>query len=148
VVTGRLTPRDPQHLGAGDWRLFVLNADGSDVRVLAEDAQISGFDWSPDGTRIAFTESHDAELRVWVAPADGSPGTLLVSQPNGLDEGGDPEWSPDGSQIGLWTQHYEAQVIDADASGGVAPLDALTYESWRGGWFACSFCEGLGPAPL
>jgi hypothetical protein len=47
-----------------------------------------------------------------------------VSQSNGLDEGGDPEWSPDGSQIGFWTQHDEALVIDADASGGVAPLDA------------------------
>jgi Tol biopolymer transport system component len=55
-------------LGAGDWRLFVLNADGSDVRVLVEDAPVSGFDWSPDGTRIAFTESYDAELQVGSRP--------------------------------------------------------------------------------
>jgi Tol biopolymer transport system component len=133
--------------GAGDLQLFLLNADGSDVRVVVEDAPVSGVDWSPDGTRIAFTESYDAQVRVWVAPVDGSPATLLVSQPS-QGEGGDPEWSPDGSQIAFWTEHDEALVIDADGSGDVAPLDALTYESWRGGWFACSLCLGFGPPPF
>ena len=132
----------------GDWRLFVLDADGSDVRVLVEDAPISGFDWSPDGARIAFAESHDPELQIWVAPADGSPPSLVGSQPKNLDEGGDPVWSPDGSQIAFWTGHDDALVIDADGSSGVAPLDALTYENWRGGWFACSFCLGFGPPPF
>jgi TolB protein len=129
-------------LNPGFHRLFVMNADGSDIRVLAEDTAVSGFEWSPDGTRLAFAESSDPELQIWVAPANGSTATLVGSQPN-EDEGGDPVWSPDGSRIAFWTESDEAFAIDADGSGGVAPLDALTYEDWRGGSFACSACLGF-----
>jgi Tol biopolymer transport system component len=132
-------------LGTGFGRLYVLNADGSDTRVLAEDSPVSGLDWSPDGTRIAFAESHGLELQVWVAPADGSTPSLIATQPKNPDEGGDPVWSPDGTQIAFWTEHDHALVIDADGSGRVARVDALTYESWRGGWFACSCLESGRP---
>jgi Tol biopolymer transport system component len=127
-------------LNPGLHRLFVLNADGSGIRVLAEDAAVSGLDWSPDGTQVAFTESSDAEIRIWVAPANGSTATLVGSQPNLDDDGGDPVWSPDGSRVAFWSEPDEAFVIDADGSSGVAPLDALTYEHWRGGWFECGTC--------
>lgn len=123
----------------GFGRLYILNADGSGVRVIAEDAAVEGLDWSPDGARITFAESTDAEMRVWVAPADGAKPVLLGSQPH-QGSGGDPVWSPDGSRIAFWTEPGVAFVIDADGSGAVAPLDALTYERWRGGWFACSTC--------
>jgi len=131
-------------------RLYVLNADGSGIRVLAEDVLVSGIDWSPDGTRIAFTESHGLvnEVNVWVAPADGSTASIVASSPVSSQprayKGGDPVWSPDGSQIGFRATRDKALVIDADGSSGVAPLDALTYQSWKGGWFACSTCFMIG----
>ncbi len=43
----------------GSWassRLMVANADGSDPRVLVQGDQIDFPRWSPDGTRIAYTD--------------------------------------------------------------------------------------------
>ncbi len=99
-------------LEPGSWRRFVLNPDGAGIRLLAE--AVFGFDWAPDGSRIAFTEDHGAELRVIVAPAVGSTRSLFASLPNGPDN------------------PYDL-VIDADGSGDAVPIDDLTYESWRGG---------------
>ncbi|MGZ8571528.1 MAG: hypothetical protein ACXWW5_04800, partial [Actinomycetota bacterium] len=130
------------HLGTGDGRLVVMNADGSDITVLAE-GELGWFDWSPDGSRIAFTEM----LRVFVAPADGSTTSLVASLPN--DARTSPVWSPDGSQIALGariaflTEDAPNLVIDADGSGDAVPLDDLTYESWRGGSYDCD-CDLFG----
>ena len=122
---------------AGDRRLVVMNADGSDIAVLAE-GEVGGFDWSPDGSLIAFTEV----LRVFVAPADGSTRSLVASLPN--DARTNPAWSPDGSQIALGsgiaflTEDAPNHVIDADGNPVTpVPLDDLTYESWRGGSYDC-----------
>ncbi len=129
-------------LGTGDRRLVVMNADGSDIAVLAE-GEVVGFDWSPDGSRIAFTEA----LRVFVAPADGSTRSLVASLPN--DARTSLVWSPDGSQIALGagiaflTEDAPNLVIDADGSGDAVPLDDLTYESWRGGSYDCD-CDIFG----
>jgi hypothetical protein len=44
----------------GDWtssRLIVANADGSDPRLLVEGDQITFPRWSPDGTRIAYSDA-------------------------------------------------------------------------------------------
>jgi hypothetical protein len=44
----------------GDWsssRLMVADADGSDPRLLVEGAEIHFPRWSPDGTRIAYSDS-------------------------------------------------------------------------------------------
>jgi Tol biopolymer transport system component len=130
-------------LEPGFFRVFMLNADGSDLRVVAEDVNVSGLGWSPDGTRIAFAESSDPELRIWVAPADGSAPSLIGVQAN-QDDGGDPVWSPDGSQVAFWTEPDTAFVTAADGSGGVEGLPARTYEDWRGGWYACDWCAIFG----
>jgi Tol biopolymer transport system component len=130
-------------LEPGLFRLFMLNADGSDIRVVAEDVNVSGLAWSPDGTRIAFAESSDPELRIWVAHADGSAPALIGVRPN-QDDGGDPVWSPDASQVAFWTEPDTAFVTAADGSGGVTALPARTYEDWRGGWYACGWCAAFG----
>jgi WD40 repeat protein len=135
-------------LEPGSGRLFVLNPDGSDITVLAEDVLVFGFDWSPDGSRIAFTEDQGAELPLFVAPADGST-VSLVAEDVGHGPASHPVWSPDGTQIAIGRQNAfltadaENIVIDADGSGDAAPLDDLTYESWRGGSYDCD-CDIFG----
>jgi TolB protein len=49
-------------------------------------------DWSPDGTRLAYSEDGD----IWTSDPEGGD-TVQVT--NGPDEDGSPSWSPDGTQI-------------------------------------------------
>jgi TolB protein len=133
-------------LDPGDGRLLVMNADGSSIEVLSDDVLVVGFDWSPDGSRIAFTEDRGGEFHLFVAAVDGSSRTLLAALPNGPPN---PVWSPDGTQIALGHRNAfldegsTSLVLDADGTGETAPLDDLTYESWRGGRFDCD-CDFFG----
>ena len=81
--------------GGGDHgnSLTVMNADGSDVRVLtgADYGHIDELAWSPDGSRLAFSLQYGGGL--FIVGADGSGLTELVPH------GESPAWSPDGSRI-------------------------------------------------
>jgi len=77
--------------------LRVIDADGSDERVLREEKGpvfLASPDWAPDGTRIAFARSVYTETAVehglYITTTDGSKATLAA--PGGAQ----PAWSPDG----------------------------------------------------
>ncbi|KXK19858.1 MAG: WD40 domain-containing protein, partial [Chloroflexi bacterium OLB15] len=78
-----------------DLEIYVMNADGSNVRRLTntagEDSQPA---WSPDSTQIAFMSDRDGNREIYVMNADGSNVRRLT-----YDEAWDrtPAWSPDGS---------------------------------------------------
>lgn len=142
-------------------QLYAIDADGSDLVLLADlapsadprshSASISAFDWSPDGSRVAYTIQEwerltgQGALRLLVGPADASAPPVETV----IDEFGPsypafwavPAWSPDGSRIAIGdaTGHLSADspnyVVEADGNGAVSPLDDLTYESWRGGGY-------------
>jgi TolB protein len=80
--------------------LRVIDADGSNEHVLKEERGpvfLASPDWSPDGTRIAFTRSTYTEAAVerglYVMTSDGSKATLAA--PGGAQ----PAWSPDGEWL-------------------------------------------------
>lgn len=127
----------------GSGRLFVMDADGSNIRVLAEGEFFPGFDWSPDGSRITFAEAHANASRIWIVPADGSTASIVESSAFQLAHSnntwGLPAWSPDGSQIAFSGEPNHAFVIDADGSGEPEHIDDITYASWSGGSF-CDMC--------
>jgi TolB protein len=117
----------------GQRRLFVMNADGSDVRRLTDhagDDHLStgsgGFSsayldvspWSPDGEFIAFQRYHSP-------PAWGS---IHIVRPDGTDlrwltnfSGDFNGWSPDGRRIALTGRQNiyapDIYVINADGMG-------------------------------
>ncbi len=69
--------------------IYVMNADGTDVGRLVENAYSPA--WSPDGTRIAFVSERDGNDEIYVMNADGSGLTRLTDN---LAHDGFPAWSP------------------------------------------------------
>ena len=124
--------------GAG--RLYVMDADGSNIRVVADDYDPLGVAWSPDGTRLAFGEGSEADgdVRIRVATMDGAAPADIGSVPFlGCTYNYECTltWPPDGSQIAFRKAESGAVAFDATGAGEAGPIDELTYLSWEGGTY-------------
>ena len=61
-----------------------MDADGNNQTRLTFTAGFDAFpEWSPDGTKIAFTSDRAALDDIWVIDADGSNPTRLTAGPQG-----------------------------------------------------------------
>ncbi|MEO6206499.1 MAG: DPP IV N-terminal domain-containing protein, partial [Candidatus Limnocylindrales bacterium] len=98
--------------------MYVARPDGSDVRaVTPPTSRLDWYDWSPDGTRIAYVSEGD----LWVVDIDGG-------GPRRLDDTGSthfPTWlPPDGKEI-LYRRETASPgifAISPDGSGGPRQL--------------------------
>jgi TolB protein len=81
----------------GDWEIFVMNLDGSDIRQLTHS---SGFDggpiWSPDGKKIVFPSERDHDPEIYIMDFDGANQKRLTNIPG---DDSHPHWFPDGTRI-------------------------------------------------
>jgi len=95
----------------GNWEIYVMGADGTEVRRLTDDdAQDGEPSWSPDGKRIAFV--HDGDL--YELRANGR-------EAHSLENDGEwPSWSPDGKAL-AWDvefgDHSYGLVVNGPESG-------------------------------
>ncbi len=82
--------------------VFAINADGTgEVRLTNNPSRDLHPAWSPDGARIAFTSSRDAnqnEIYVMGASPEG-PSNEPVRLTNSSGDDYEPDWSPDGEKI-------------------------------------------------
>lgn len=79
---------------------------------LPAEAAIGGWDWSSDGTRIAYRDDDQQHTGVFVAD-------LLASQEILITEnGGEPRWSPDGTRIAFSDLDGAEYVIVTTAVDG------------------------------
>lgn len=72
---------------SGKWKLWVVNANGSNARKLT-DKDVWGYNWSPDGKKIAFTTF--AGEKMFVVDVDG--GTPKDVTPPGFQAWTTPSW--------------------------------------------------------
>ena len=100
IIYGAMTP-------GGDWDLFVMRPDGTDVRNLTNTPDWSELEprFSPDGSQILYRRTkkgvtfdnnrHGAQGELWMARSDGS-GAAAFGK-----DGEYPwaSWSPDGREI-------------------------------------------------
>jgi Tol biopolymer transport system component len=80
----------------GEWRIYRMNADGSDAQLLATEAHGNAPALSPDDRTIAFTSDRDGDDDIWLMSTDGSGQRNLTAND---DHDDNPAWSPDGTRI-------------------------------------------------
>ncbi len=115
--------------------LYVLDLATKAIKPLTKGAFVVGsFDWSPDGTRLAF------DHRTTSDPADGGSADISVvtvataaREPVVTQAGPDsnPQWSPDGSQIAFASAmskpfHFYQNGVIAIVTPGKPEIRSLT----------------------
>jgi Tol biopolymer transport system component len=113
--------------------LSVVRLDGSSKAIDVGDS-VRGprsFDWSPDGTEIAYV----GESSIWIAPIDGS-APRRVYEADADVELEAPEWSPDGRRIlveaGRWSimERLPSRIIQIDGSAAPVELSGFRAITW------------------
>jgi Tol biopolymer transport system component len=121
----------------GQLELFVAPLDGSSQPINVSASFVAGgafqpffFQFSPDGSRIAFVGDMlaDERFELFVAPIDASSAPVPVS--GSLADGGDVDvdefsWSPDGRRLAFLADKVTDGVNElfvVDAAGGAEPL--------------------------
>ena len=93
--------------------IYVMNADGSNVRQLTFENWSDWPNWSNDGSQITYTSNDD----IYVIKADGSGQSGNLT--NSPEKDSRSSWSPDGNQI-AWVSGYDNNsnilVMNADGS--------------------------------
>ena len=120
--------------------IYIMNVDGSRMRVLVEDG--SSPKWSPSGDRILYTAGTDSEgTEIFVRWMDDEGAATQITH---LENGpGNVEWSPDGTQIAFtmsvdsdnpWPISLPGRPEGANWTEGPKVVDRLVYRRDRRGY--------------
>jgi len=117
---------------AGQWGLFAMNADGSNIHPLVMspnpldvDETFNRATYSADGTRIFYQHGEpDGCCELWVMDADGSNQHRFLSVAANNNWEGVPVVSPDGRWVAFWQNvndrpTQQISIMRADGTGAV-----------------------------
>lgn len=93
------------------YQLYIMSQDGQEMeRITDLEERAIQPDWSPDGSRIAFSSGQGEPRgynKLWVVDADGGDVRPLVYHPqfdsSRVQSGENPSWSPDGTKVAFDT---------------------------------------------
>jgi Tol biopolymer transport system component len=96
--------------------IYTMNPDGSALTPLTNSAWNDQANWSPDGTKIVYTQSDptSGDFRIAIMNADGSNQTPLT---NYADNDSLPSFSPDGTKIVYRGENGGAHVWTMNVDG-------------------------------
>jgi Tol biopolymer transport system component len=78
------------------WRVMVMRADGTDIRVVTSRSPLGAIQWSPDGTRLAFASQVDGIAQIFTVDVSGA---NLEQVTDELTSSTEPLWSHDGARL-------------------------------------------------
>jgi hypothetical protein len=120
--------------GLSRWRIYVMNADGSNDRPLIDpiyDDLLTGEyapAWSPDGRHVAFIGERVVNglhtANIYVVPADRSTGPRRLTGHDGFEVHLPPAWSPDGTRL---TFSYMGDIYTINAFDGSDERNLTNY---------------------
>jgi Tol biopolymer transport system component len=115
----------------GPSRVYVVNANGGDPRLVTPLAPSYWHGWSPDGKTLAYCAGRAGRYDIYSISIDGGEETRLTEAP-GLDDG--PDFSPDGQHIYFNSDRDGAMRIYRMRCDGTEQMQ-LTFDSAYGDWF-------------
>ncbi len=90
------TPANGALLIARAGNLYSILPTGAGLKKLTATGSVQGAQWSPDGTRIAFSDLRSGNYDIYVMKANGSGVTRVTTS---IANERNPTWSPDGRQL-------------------------------------------------
>ena len=101
----------------GNADIYVMDADGGNLRRLTADASDEGYpSWSPDGRTITFDSDRAGNFEIFAMNADGGGVRRLTTHPS---RDVSATWAPDGSAIAFMSDRdggFEIYLMDPDGS--------------------------------
>jgi hypothetical protein len=119
-------------VSADGWSLQLMDTDGTHARPVfpsggtsMRDDDYSQYEWSPDGSKIAFRMHPDAseDMRIYIVNADGT-GLHRLTHETGTECECDYFWSPDSKQIAFNRWRLDESTGDLHVRPvGIASVD-------------------------
>jgi dipeptidyl aminopeptidase/acylaminoacyl peptidase len=122
-----------RHYRNDSLQVFYLRPDGVEVQLSSFPGRNFLEDWSPDGSRVLFTQERAGSMDVYSVRLDGTGVTRLTTHPY-YDIA--PRWSPDALRVLFYREkslsgpfeRASLHVVNADGTGEHTVLDTLAQD--------------------
>jgi Tol biopolymer transport system component len=120
---------------SGQYNIWVINADGSNLKQLSNGTDDEVLAWSPDGKTIVYqSRQSSGHYALFTMNADGSNPTALTSDASADYEGA--RFSPDGKTLALYsnkTGHFQVFTMDL-ATKNITQVNSDSADEGRPTW--------------